>query len=1183
VVLLYILTWNVGFVGVTCDGSFVTDLSLSSLSLDATIPTEIGSLTTLLEIDFSHNSLYGTMPTELGLLTSLLTLDLSNNVITGTMPASFEDLTSIVDMNLYSNQIGGTLPAFVGSLSTLDKLYLQSNSFVYRVPSAICELTNTTIRLDGNNFACYDSCGDINTTNIRYGSTQLCSPTHAPTHAPQSDPIETPTVQAIVVVMAFLGLVVFVGLAWFLWRRRQRNLIYKEFPVHKVILDGDTLTEKMVLAHADSARGTVKGKTALQLVLDKLSGDFNIHESALFALVDTSLHFNTETGELIEDEALHNFAWGQLVQNDHDIVLAVVERVLAEYDNHAELLADSLDRLGRKCADIASPRCREAINQSVMLFRKFELKHGPPEHVSATSLVRFATMHTKDDEFNNVKTAVALKFMKHRSQFVTEITARQAADFSSEYVIMILESYDGESTNEDDQAFRFSAIKKGFENYPFCVVMDVAENCLQRVILQQHVAGYDWDTIKLITKSLCGCLSHLHSRNVVHGDLKPLNVVMVNNTVRLIDFDAACRFSDGDDCEYAGSKYSSAYLPPELFFEKSPGKIVVKTYVKDSETGQPSGVRQRLKASGGVIYDHPAGYALERASPAQDMWALGAILYLLCTGVTLFQASVEDNIPQSELAEVYNWTEATKEEHLSSIKDKYARNLLSLLLSPEPSKRISPERVLAHPFISGKSPERLIGEEAKYDVFLSYRVDSDLDHVLLIYNALRNLELKVWLDKYCLLPGQPWEDGFCDGLINSSCFVCLISRGAINHPTKTWQNFSNMEAGSRVDNVLLEWRLALELRDRYLIEGIFPIFIGDAAVNEAGIQYSDYFRSGCHPKPLPDCAIASVEAKLKEHLNRQGQGLPLEDNRSVKDIVESITGNQGGFLRGEPNQSLEVICQAIVQMRKQIQFKKFEEQNAVASGRSNVASVRGMSVEERNDFLLEENERLRVENAQIASLRAEIDLMRHQHEKFDVAEREIERLQRELDKATHKEHSTSTAGSRRGLTRYTSTTSRFGKVDIDTSTRNPDISVRHVGDASIRGGAIGNVIRSTRAGIRSSPSPLTAVMELEKADELRTESVKSLAFSPDADMQLRRPSKPQTSPGQYTQASPPAPAVTNRQFTPMLTLPSGSNPANFNSSFRNSNINGSARSYTPSNGDENELVGLRSQSIDNDV
>ena len=66
--------------------------------------------------------------------------------------------------------------------------------------------------------------------------------------------------------------------------------------------------------------------------------------------------------------------------------------------------------------------------------------------------------------------------------------------------------------------------------------------------------------------------------------------------------------------------------------------------------------------------------------------------------------------------------------------------------------------------------------------------------------------LQVWWDRKCLAPGVPWKEGFCNGLVNSRTFVCLLSRNAINHPTSARQSFPMLTEASACDNVLLEYR-----------------------------------------------------------------------------------------------------------------------------------------------------------------------------------------------------------------------------------------------------------------------------------------------------------------------------------------------------------------------------------------
>ena len=72
------------------------------------------------------------------------------------------------------------------------------------------------------------------------------------------------------------------------------------------------------------------------------------------------------------------------------------------------------------------------------------------------------------------------------------------------------------------------------------------------------------------------------------------------------------------------------------------------------------------------------------------------------------------------------------------------------------------------------------------------------------------------------------SDGFCTGLAKSKVFVPLLSKEGINHPDKPWQNFSKLTETSPCDNVFLEYRMALDLCQRGLVDKVFPVFFPDA-------------------------------------------------------------------------------------------------------------------------------------------------------------------------------------------------------------------------------------------------------------------------------------------------------------------------------------------------------------------
>ena len=256
----------------------------------------------------------------------------------------------------------------------------------------------------------------------------------------------------------------------------------------------------------------------------------------------------------------------------------------------------------------------------------------------------------------------------------------------------------------------------------------------------------------------------------------------------------------------------------------------------------------------------------------------------------------------------------------SLIQNNEARNLVAQMLSKNPTKRPTLQRILAHPFVSRKPVVRMIGEEAAFDCFISYRVNSDAGHALKLYEMLTSRGITVWLDTKCLQTGVPWEKGFCQGLVNSRSFVSLLSREAINHPTNHRQNFNKLSTTSRCDNVLLEMRMALELGRLGLIEKIYPLRIGDADFEGPGLpaaKYGSYSRGGCAPTfaaPYVDTHVQDVETKLAQYMEAMALGSPLDANKTIKSVVDDILLCQGGKIEGPLESAFETAVNQIVQM-----------------------------------------------------------------------------------------------------------------------------------------------------------------------------------------------------------------------------------------------------------------------------
>ena len=356
-------------------------------------------------------------------------------------------------------------------------------------------------------------------------------------------------------------------------------------------------------------------------------------------------------------------------------------------------------------------------------------KLGKVVHESATSKVVHAVdmrgVANADDEAAAPKTTarrnVVLKFMVDPAQHRQELQTRKALlggeerGDGDEFTVGILASSD------DLEGFAAEATTLG--HYPQGIVMEAGERNLSGIYLHEKP---DLHTIRSMFSQLFEAVHYLHSKDLMHGDLKLLNVVRFasDNRLRLVDFDAAANIPGDDEPaegvnEYAGAKFSSGALPPEMFYrlkdkgeryafeayfakDKDPGSerwdkikpkvgrktakhgMVAKTFNLGGTCKVDLGTREASNALGAVL-----PYAVEEASPAIDVWALGTMLFLFLAEENLVPVNRNDDITKaSDVAAILKWDEESMKQRLDgAIKDAAGRDLLSKLLSPSKDER----------------------------------------------------------------------------------------------------------------------------------------------------------------------------------------------------------------------------------------------------------------------------------------------------------------------------------------------------------------------------------------------------------------------------------------------------------------------------------------------------------------
>ena len=105
---------------------------------------------------------------------------------------------------------------------------------------------------------------------------------------------------------------------------------------------------------------------------------------------------------------------------------------------------------------------------------------------------------------------VALKFTRNRDHFEREVIVRRNSPFDDKYVISTLRLRDGDGKN--DAMFGNEAVRKGY--YRYCLVMPAAERNLGTALVHEHIAGRDWDQLRVISKQLIEALNHVYERAI---------------------------------------------------------------------------------------------------------------------------------------------------------------------------------------------------------------------------------------------------------------------------------------------------------------------------------------------------------------------------------------------------------------------------------------------------------------------------------------------------------------------------------------------------------------------------------------------------------------------------------------------------------------------------------------------
>lgn len=454
----------------------------------------------------------------------------------------------------------------------------------------------------------------------------------------------------------------------------------------------------------------------------------------------------------------HLFTWTYVLSETRDAYVKAVEIVLDRYQSSIDtlnLLLAVPNEEGIPARDCADPKCKFAILKRLFFNARYELHQGYVVHESKNSIIRRAV------DKGSLGKPVVLKFIKSKDQFDREVEGRAKVNLSEEFVIPLCRHHDGDF----DDFFMQEVNRIGYSKYRYCIVMPAADRDLAGIMLHElFIVNRNWPIIIELLRQVLLSLEHVHSKGLIHGDVKPTNIMRDDGKLKLIDFGASCNVTKK---ELAGVyKASSAYIPPEMASLPSTSSlpppsdpkagvsihppaavppsldngntdkvIIDEKHDDDSKTEadksrnnvkeqvDPTSVPgYRLSSKTGQLVSTESNVDNICADYSIDVWAFGVIMYTFCSGGDqLFPCSLDDNLDEEQMRLLALWSDELKAKKLEKVKHIFAFNILSQILSKEIRRRPTVSAILRHPFFDGRKPARIPGMDAEYDICLIYR------------------------------------------------------------------------------------------------------------------------------------------------------------------------------------------------------------------------------------------------------------------------------------------------------------------------------------------------------------------------------------------------------------------------------------------------------------------------------
>lgn len=198
------------------------------------------------------------------------------------------------------------------------------------------------------------------------------------------------------------------------------------------------------------------------------------------------------------------------------------------------------------------------------------------------------------------------------------------------------------------------------------------------------------DAARLV-REVARALAFLHGIDVVHGDLKPENLMLSTQqasdaVIKLVDFGCSQVLAEDSTIDVSESKklaQTPAYSPPEVLGVNKPD-------IMESSV---------------------------------DMWALGVILFIMLTGLHPFDLNGKTSDEEIARRILEHEAPPLRDSPITAHLSDSAIDLMEKLMAWDPEERITALQMLEHPWVQGETAtqDKIAGSDKRLSMYHAYK------------------------------------------------------------------------------------------------------------------------------------------------------------------------------------------------------------------------------------------------------------------------------------------------------------------------------------------------------------------------------------------------------------------------------------------------------------------------------